>query len=190
MKEGLPTYYTVAIAVAQKDRERAQQLADMIQPKYVNIREIITPDETYTVFYWEDHPWANLSSKAGAIVLWLATVRHAYVLLGSDGSVYVSTKTCDADGCDEIFDDMLSWRSQILVNNDEVPVLVPTYRYTREERCGMEADRLAEILRDYVTHDLVVAESSYVRGVLEDACCCSDEELEAIGLDFLIPEKY
>lgn len=187
----IPVYYNIAIAVAQKDRKKAQSLVDMITPKYVNIREVVTPDETYTVFYWEDHAWANdLSTKVDAVLLWLATVRHAYIACGSDGSVYVSTKTDDADGCDEIFDDLLSWKHEILINEDEVPVLTPSYRFSRDERCGIEADRLAQMFQDYVNNDLQSADTDYVRDVLYDTCGCSDEELEAVGLGFLVRDAH
>ena len=191
MATNIPTYYQVAIAVAHKDFEKALQLADQITPKYVNIRDVETPDDLYHVFYWEDHPWANdLETKAGAIVLWLATVRHAYIAAGSDGSVYCSTKTDDADGCDEIFDDMLSWRFDLQINQVDVPVLTPSYKYCREERCGIEADRLAQMFQDYVMNDVQSADHDYIRDILYDICGCSDEELEAVGLGFLIREAH
>ena len=190
MNTNEPIFYKVAIAVAQKDRADALRLADQITPKYVNIRDVVTPDETYTVFYWEDHPWANdLSTKAAAIVLWLASVRHAYLACGLDGSVYSSVKTEDAAGCDEIFNNLLSWQYDIQINQVDVPVLRPSGKYCREDRCGIDADRLADMFQSYVLEDVADADLDYIRDVLYGICGCSDEELEAVGLGFLVSEE-
>lgn len=49
--------------------------------------------------------------------------------------------------------------------------------------------RLIEILVGYVENDLESADTDYVREVLYDTCGCTDEELNAVGLNYLISEK-
>lgn len=53
----------------------------------------------------------------------------------------------------------------------------------------MSKKRLMDILRDYILNDLDSAEPDYVRGVLQDICLCTSEEVFEIGLDWLFPEE-
>ena len=49
--------------------------------------------------------------------------------------------------------------------------------------------RLECCFRAYVEHDLETADTDYVRDVLRDVCGLTNEELEHLGLDYLIVEE-
>lgn len=53
----------------------------------------------------------------------------------------------------------------------------------------MDKERVISILRTYVNNDMESAEPDYVREVLYDICGCTDQELEELGLGYLIIEE-
>lgn len=55
---------------------------------------------------------------------------------------------------------------------------------------SLSYSRAVEIARDYINNDFEgAAETAYVRDILYDNLGCTDEELEALGLSYLIKQE-
>ena len=116
-------YKDMAIAVCKQDFESIKEKhKEVIGDGY--IRDISTPDENYTILYW--YYWNTLSDKDDlmqALRKDIEDIRHSFLSISEDGVIQKDVKTDDSRGCDELFEDILSWRADITVLGDESDIL-------------------------------------------------------------------
>ena len=71
-------------------------------------------------------------------------------------------------------------------NPDTNPVTNPVQEVAAKETKKLDPDRLMEIIQSYVKNDLKTTENEYAINVLRNTCGCTDEEIESIGLGYLL----
>ena len=106
-------YYKVALAIDAVDKDFISRELEAVKAKHPARLEktYSTPDNEYIVTYWDDIQWDTLlfiplQNK-------LKTIRHSLFTISEDGEFWADVKDEDSRGCDEEFDEILSWRAYI-----------------------------------------------------------------------------
>lgn len=177
------SYYRVALAL---DRDYIRDLDDELKAVFAVkepdlIRSAVTPDNVYTCFYWDVIPWD--APEVAPLLRKLESVRHALVTVDEDGEVWKDTADCDAWGCDEEFNELLTPDTGIIFRCDDSP-LAP-----QEDFVPISKKRLITLLQSYVFNDYDgMCETFLLREALSDAGF-SEEEIRSLGFGFCLSEE-
>lgn len=171
-------YRTFAVAIDEKDEKKFHALARRLPSYYEDRRVIKTPDNNYVCFYWEMAPWDDESREYTNFMAFISSIRHCWISMDEYGAFDTDVNTEDEDGCDEYFNDLISWHFEVLTPDENLPKMVSS------GDCPLKAERVSEILLAFAHHEQDTAGREYVKNVLKNSCGCTDEELYALGLGY------
>ena len=143
-----------------------------------------TPDNTYVCFYWEfvDAEKESFRSLKEAV----KAIRHSLMIMDKDSGdshVESSVMTSDSRGCDEEFYEMLHPINSISFFIEDEPL------DNEEYYVPISRQRLINAFRTYVSNDYdAAADTAYVYQALTEAGLY-DEEIEALGFGYVMPEE-
>lgn len=92
-----------------------------------------TPDNTYHIFFWNfsDFLWGERAvsicpkpNEYQSLRIFLKNHRHAIVECTGDGLVFPDIKPDDQWGCDEEFEYILHWKTEVFLWNDEKNIIL------------------------------------------------------------------
>lgn len=89
-----------------------------------NVRTIETPDGDYKILLWDWKSDMRMNDAYNHLLNSIECIRHALIEITEDGSIWRDVETEDADGCDEIFEEILGWKADIVLWNDPNDVLI------------------------------------------------------------------
>jgi len=164
-------YSKVALALWSEDYTENKKLADLIKelrPDYE--KSVQTPDTTYLIYYWDFTGW--FGEKVTSLLQIIEPIRHSLIEIREDGTIVSDVNTCDAKGCDEEFEEILSWDAEVHVwDNGRI-------------HPGISEKRLSEILDAIVENTMEGSERETAKALLTDAGM-TKEEMLACGYDEL-----
>lgn len=110
----------MAVVLDKQDYTNIAEKHIVLFAKADKSKLIVTPDNEYVVVYWEfpnvdDILIRNLTED-------LKSIRHSYIEITED-DVLTDVETCDDRGCDEEFYDLIGWKADICIGQDEHDVL-------------------------------------------------------------------
>ena len=106
---------TIAVALWRPDYEEIKERHTEVLSRATLIKNEKTPDETYTVIYWQDYEVTYPDTPMDALLKDIEDIRHSLVTISEDGVIDRQAVSSDDRGCDEEFDEILSWRADICV---------------------------------------------------------------------------
>lgn len=172
---------TVAIALTKRDYHSLRRFFNRIKPGPDAVRMAENPDrDVYVVLYWDYHPWDALDyqgteTPVSDLLKKLKRIRHAYITIAEDGTVFNDVEPEDDRGCDEFFYDILSWSTKIVMPDCHVPILVAS----KGNDCSLGAERVRDIFAEYLAQDAERSDWSCVMEMLQNIA--SEEEIKALG---------
>lgn len=167
--------YKVALAVWSETYLNDRSLAEMIGNLKPDTRKTVnTPDELYLVFYWDMVPWYG--DDVDALCHKLECVRHCLITISEEGDIFKNVETCDKDGCDEEFEEILSWDANIFVWDN-----LPVDQQISEKRLKEILGRIADLTTEG-------SETAAAIALLKDAGM-TNREISACGLSWLIEDE-
>ena len=165
--------YKLAVAVDRNDWPLIENIVPEIDAKKPCVYDRATPDNVYRCVYWD---LAELETGAYEdLIAKLNTFRHSLVQISEEGEIKVDNKISDDHGCDEEFEELLTWRADICWWYEDTPLQPDGY-------IPFSKERLLDILRSYVQNDYEAAASlDYIRDALYCAGC---DDMDIIDLGF------
>lgn len=89
-----------------------------------NVRTITTPDGNYKILLWDWESDMRMNDDYNQLLKSIEGTRHALIEITEDGNIFRNIETEDAEGCDEIFEEILGWKTEIVLWNDPEDVLI------------------------------------------------------------------
>lgn len=184
-EEKMSTYYKVALAVDANDYDviasEIKTISEMVS-KIDRSEAVKTPDNEYSVLYWNDISWD--APEIAPLLRKLEGIRHALVTIDEDKDIVEDFVPEDSRGVDEEFNELLAVEASMLYwpygegltplvaeNSDDVPI---------------SRSRLVQLLKDYMSWDLNGIGSDRIFYDNLIGIGFSHDEIIALGFGFCI----
>lgn len=113
-------YKDIAVALWKPDYEKIKEKYAELVKQASAIHKEETPDETYIILYWQQ--WdaqPGKDSKMDTFFEEIRDIRHSILTIAEDGNILKDVETCDSNGCDEEFEEILNWKADICIWGEE-----------------------------------------------------------------------
>lgn len=168
------SYGKVALGIDGFNYEEIKKDIHALEPDRTDV--VNTPDNTYLLFYWECIGLEEEKSKR--LFAKINEIRHSFIFISDEGEVTVDNRISDQYGCDEEFDELLSWKGDICIWGDETDIF----------ECGVTKDRTWKILRKIVCNEIREKGEAAGRKMLHEAGVTLEETID-LDLAHLFPTQ-
>lgn len=176
-------YYKVALVVDANDYGKiaaeVKTIADLV--KIDCSKTVETPDNKYICLYWDSICWGM--PETIPLVVKLEFMRHSLIAISEDGEIWTDIETCDENGTDEEFHEILSWDADILCWEFGEGM----FPLSARNDVPMTRDRAIHLLKSYLAWDLegIGSESVFYDNLI--AIGFSESDIEVLGYGCCIP---
>lgn len=168
-------YSKIGLGLWAQDYLFNRELSSLVDDLNPDVKKVVTtPDDAYYVFYWDFKCWSG--EKVEALTRCIKDIRHSLIIVSEEGNIFRDNKTWDNNGCDEEFEELLSWKTDVLIW-DNVTV---TETLTN--------NRLMDILSNIVDNAIEGSERIAAVNLLKEAGM-KKHEMIACGFDWLFDDE-